>query len=60
MMNKSGATKNDDSDLSKNGRTMLGEESKWLVLFGLVKDRLFGRWSLEHFSVQTTCLIMGR
>ena len=39
MMDKSGATKNDDSDLSKNGRTMLGEESKWLVLFGLVKDR---------------------
>ena len=50
----------DDSELGKNGRAMLGEESKWLVLFELVKDRLFGRQSLEHFSVRTTCLIMGR
>jgi hypothetical protein len=49
---------NDDSDLSKNGRTVLGEESKWLVLLELVDDRLFGRWSLEHFSIQTTYLIM--
>ena len=39
MMDKNGAIKNDDSDLSKNGRTMLGEESKWLVLLELVKDR---------------------
>jgi len=51
---------NYDSDLSKNGRAMLGEESKWLVLLELVKDRLFGRQSLEHFSVRTTCLIIGR
>ena len=51
---------NYDSDLSKNGRAMLEEESKWLVLLELVKDRLFGRRSLEHFFVQTTCLIMGR
>ena len=39
MMDKNGAIKNDDSDLSKNGRTMLGEESKWLVFLGLVKDQ---------------------
>ena len=51
---------NCDSDLSKNGRAMLGEEPKWLVLLELIKDRLFGRQSLEHFSVQTTCLIMGQ
>ena len=51
---------NYDSDWSKNGRAMLGEESKWLVLLELVKDRLFGRRSLEHVLVQTTCLIMGR
>ena len=51
---------NYDSDWSKNGRAMLGEESKWLVLLELVKDRLFGRRSLECISVQTTCLIMGR
>ena len=51
---------NYNSDLSKNGRAMLGEESKWLVLLELVKDRLFGRQSLEHFSVQTTCLVMER
>ena len=49
----------DDSELGKNGRAMLGEESKWLVLLGLVRDRLFGRRSLEHFFVQTTCFIMG-
>ena len=49
-----------DSDLSKNGRAMLEEESKWLVLLELVKDHLFGRRSLEHLSVRTTCLIMGR
>ena len=30
---------NYDSDLSKNGRTMLGVESKWIGLLGLVKDR---------------------
>ena len=50
----------DDSEMGKNGRAMLGEESKWLVLLGLVKDRLFGRRSLENFSVQTTYLIMGQ
>ena len=50
----------DDSEMGKNGRAMLGEESKWLVLLELVKDRLFGRRSLKHLSVQTTCLIMGR
>ena len=60
MMNKIGATMNYDSDLSKNGRAMLEEESKWLVLLELVKDRLFGCQSLEHFSVRTTCLIIGR
>ena len=48
-MNKIWATINCDLDLSKNGRAMLGEESKWLVLLELVKDRLFGRRSLEHF-----------
>jgi len=48
---------NDDSDLSKNDRTILGEESKWLVLLELVEDCLFGRHSLEHFSVQITYLI---
>ena len=36
---QNGATMNNVSDLSKNGRTMLGEESKWLVLLELVKDR---------------------
>ena len=50
---------NYESDLSKNGRAMLGEEPKWLVLLELIKDRLFGRRSLEHFFVQTTCFIMG-
>ena len=59
-MNKILATINCDLDLSKNGRAMLGEESKWLVLLELVKDRLFGRRSLEHLLVHTTCLIMGR
>ena len=39
---------NCDSDLSKNGRAMMEKESKWLVLLELVKDRLFGRRSLEH------------
>ena len=51
---------NYDSDLSKNGRAMLEEESKWLVLLELVKDHLFGCLSLEHLFVQTTCSIMGR
>ena len=32
MMDKSGAIKNDESDLSKNGRAMLELESKWLRL----------------------------
>ena len=50
---------NYDSDLSKNGRAMLGEESKWLVLLELVKDRRVIALILEHFSVQTTYLIMG-
>ena len=59
-MDKNGATKNDDSDLSKNGRAMLEEESKWLVLLELVKNHLFGCLSLEHLFVQTTCSIMGR
>jgi len=51
---------NGDLDLSKDGRTMLREESKWLVLLELVEDHLFGCQSLEHSSVQTTCLIIGR
>jgi len=59
-MVKSWTTMQDDSEMGKNGRAMLGEESKWLVLLGLVKDRLFGRRSLENFSVQTTYLIMGQ
>ena len=60
MMDKNGATKNDDSDLSKNGRTMLGEESKWLVLLELVKDRLLGRRSLEHLFSTNHMLDNGK
>ena len=48
----------DELDMSKNGRGMLGEESEWSVLLELIEDHLFGHRSLEHFFVQTTCLII--
>ena len=51
---------NSDSDLDKYGRAMLGVELKWLDLLELIKDRCVIALILEHFSVQTTCLIMGR
>ena len=45
---------NDDSDLGKYGRAMLGMELKHLDLLGLIKDRCVISLILEHFSVQTT------
>ena len=50
---------NDDSDLGKYGRAMLGMELKHLDLLGLIKDRCVIALILEHFFVQTTYLIMG-
>jgi hypothetical protein len=52
-------TINDDSDLSKYGRAMLEVELKWLDLLGLIEGRCVIALILEHFSVQTTYLIMG-
>ena len=49
-----------DRYLSKCRRVMLGVESSGLDLLELVKDRRVIALILEHFSVQTTCLIMGR
>ena len=51
---------NGDSDLGKYGRAMLRVELKWLDLLELIKDRCVIALILEHFSVQATCLIMGR
>ena len=51
---------NSDSDLDKYGRAMLGVELKWLDLLELIKDRCVITLILEHFSIQATCLIMGR
>ena len=51
---------NGDSDLGKYGRAMMRVELKWLDLLELLKDHLFSRRSLEHFFVQTTCLMMGQ
>ena len=51
---------NYDLDFSKNGRAMLRVELKWLDLLELIKDRCVIALILEHFSIQTTCLIMGR
>ena len=51
---------NDDSDLGKFGGAMLRVELKWLDLFELIKDRCVITLILEHFSVRTTCLIMGQ
>jgi len=51
---------NGDSDLGKYGRAMLRVELKWLDLFELIKDRCVITVILEHFSVRTTCLIMGQ
>ena len=51
---------NGDSDLGKYGRAMLRVELKWLDLLELIKDRCVIALILEHFSVRTTCLIMGQ
>ena len=49
---------NGDSDLGKYGRAMLRVELKWLDLLGSIKDRCVITLILEHFSVQTTYLII--